>query len=69
VVYISLTRSNAEGSIGFLSDYRRMNVAITRARAKLVLVGDSSTLAKTAFYSELIGYAEQLGGYESVWDY
>ncbi|RYY34462.1 MAG: DUF2075 domain-containing protein, partial [Sphingobacteriaceae bacterium] len=39
VVYISLTRSNAEGSIGFLSDYRRMNVAITRARAKLVLVG------------------------------
>lgn len=69
VVYISLTRSNAEGSIGFLSDYRRMNVAITRARAKLVLVGDSATLAKTAFYSELIGYAEQLGGYESVWDY
>ncbi len=69
VVYISLTRSNTEGSIGFLSDYRRMNVAMTRARLKLVLVGDSATLAQTPFYTELIAYAEQLEGYESVWDY
>lgn len=69
VVYLSLTRSNADGVIGFLSDYRRMNVAITRARMKLVLVGDSATLGQSAFYAELIAYAEQLGGYESIWDY
>jgi ATP-dependent RNA/DNA helicase IGHMBP2 len=69
VVYISLTRSNSEGIIGFLSDYRRMNVAMTRAKLKLVLVGDSATLAQTPFYAELIAYAESLGGYESVWNY
>jgi ATP-dependent RNA/DNA helicase IGHMBP2 len=69
VIYISLTRSNSEGIIGFLSDYRRMNVAMTRAKLKLVLVGDSATLAQTPFYAELIAYAESLGGYESVWDY
>lgn len=69
VVYISLTRSNANGIIGFLSDYRRMNVAMTRARFKLVLVGDSATLGQTPFYAEMIAYAESLGGYESVWDY
>jgi ATP-dependent RNA/DNA helicase IGHMBP2 len=69
VVYISLTRSNSEGTIGFLSDYRRMNVAMTRAKLKLVLVGDSATLAQTPFYAELIAYAESLSGYESVWDY
>lgn len=69
VIYISLTRSNGEGIIGFLSDYRRMNVAMTRARLKLVLVGDSATLAQTPFYAELIAYAEGLGGYESVWEY
>jgi ATP-dependent RNA/DNA helicase IGHMBP2 len=69
VIYISLTRSNSEGTIGFLSDYRRMNVAMTRARLKLVLVGDSATLAQTPFYAELIAYAESLGGYQSVWEY
>ncbi|MBS7566780.1 AAA family ATPase [Mucilaginibacter sp. Bleaf8] len=69
VVYISLTRSNSNGTIGFLSDYRRMNVAMTRARRKLVLVGDSATLAQTPFYAEMIAYAEKLGGYESVWEY
>lgn len=69
VVYISLTRSNSSGTIGFLSDYRRMNVALTRARCKLVLVGDSATLALTPFYADLIAYAESLGGYESVWEY
>jgi superfamily I DNA and/or RNA helicase len=69
VVYISLTRSNSEGVIGFLNDYRRINVAMTRARLKLVIVGDSATLAQTPFYAELIAYAEGLGGYESVWEY
>jgi ATP-dependent RNA/DNA helicase IGHMBP2 len=69
VIYISLTRSNSEGTIGFLADYRRINVAMTRARLKLVIVGDSATLAQTPFYAELIGYAESVGGYESVWEY
>jgi superfamily I DNA and/or RNA helicase len=69
VVYISLTRSNTEGEIGFLNDIRRMNVAMTRARKKLVVVGDSSTLASSAFYADMISYAEQLNGYQSAWDY
>ncbi|PWK77453.1 putative DNA helicase [Mucilaginibacter oryzae] len=69
VVYISLTRSNADGEIGFLSDIRRMNVAMTRARKKLVVIGDSSTLAYSSFYADMIGYTEQLNGYQSVWDY
>jgi ATP-dependent RNA/DNA helicase IGHMBP2 len=69
VVYISLTRSNSEGVIGFLSDYRRMNVAMTRARKKLVMIGDSATLGQSIFYADLITYVENLGGYESVWDY
>lgn len=69
VVYISLTRSNTEGEIGFLNDTRRMNVAMTRARKKLVVIGDSSTLASSAFYADMISYAEQLNGYQSAWDY
>jgi len=69
VVYLSLTRSNTEGVIGFLSDYRRMNVAMTRARMKMILVGDSATLGQSPFYAELIAYADRLGGYESIWDY
>lgn len=69
VIYISLTRSNSDSVIGFLNDYRRMNVAMTRAKLKLVIVGNSATLAQTPFYAELITYAESVGGYESVWDY
>lgn len=69
VVYISLTRSNTEGEIGFLNDIRRMNVAMTRARKKLVMIGDSSTLAYAPFYADMISYAEQLNGYQSAWDY
>ncbi|WP_293788029.1 AAA domain-containing protein [uncultured Pedobacter sp.] len=69
VVYISLTRSNGDGSIGFLSDTRRMNVAMTRARRKLVVVGDSATLSKSDFYAELIRYTEQLNAYHSAWEF
>ncbi|PWS29130.1 IGHMBP2 family helicase [Pedobacter yonginense] len=69
VVYISLTRSNPEGSIGFLADTRRMNVAMTRAKKKLVVVGDGSTLSKSAFYANFIQYAENLGGYHSAWEF
>ncbi len=69
IVYISMTRSNAEGIIGFLSDIRRMNVAMTRARKKLVIVGDSATLAGLPFYSEFITYAENLDAYQSAWEW
>jgi predicted DNA helicase len=69
VVYISMTRSNTDGDIGFLSDIRRMNVAITRAKKKLVIIGDSSTLGNFAFYADLIKYAEGVNGYKSAWEY
>jgi len=69
IIYISLARSNADNTIGFLSEIRRMNVAMTRARMKLVVVGDSSTIGQSAFYSDFISYVEQIGGYQSVWDF
>ncbi|TDG37947.1 DUF2075 domain-containing protein [Pedobacter changchengzhani] len=69
VVYISMTRSNNEGAIGFLSDVRRMNVAMTRARKKLVIVGDSATLSQFPFYADFIAYAEKLNAYQSAWDF
>lgn len=56
VIMISLVRANDQGSIGFLNDLRRMNVAITRARMKLIILGDASTLTKHAFYRELYKY-------------
>ena len=60
VVMISLVRSNDDGRIGFLSDLRRMNVAITRARMKVIIVGDASTLQHHKFYGRLRAYIEQL---------
>jgi ATP-dependent RNA/DNA helicase IGHMBP2 len=69
VVYISMVRSNTTGDIGFLSDIRRMNVAMTRARKKLVVIGDSSTLGNFPFYADFIAYAEEVGGYMSAWEY
>lgn len=69
IVYISMTRSNAEGNIGFLADIRRMNVAMTRARKKLVVIGDSATLSRLAFYGDFIAYAEAKNGYQSAWEY
>lgn len=68
VVYISLVRSNEQSEIGFLKDYRRMNVAMTRARKGLIIVGDSATLAKDLFYSKMIEMIEQRGGYLSAWE-
>jgi superfamily I DNA and/or RNA helicase len=68
VVYISMTRSNPDSKIGFLSDIRRMNVAMTRARKKLVIIGDSATLSQTPFYAELIQYAEEHGAWQSAWE-
>jgi superfamily I DNA and/or RNA helicase len=65
---ISLVRSNPEGQIGFLSDVRRMNVAMTRARRKLIIIGNSATLSTHAFYRDLIGHCESVGAYRSVWE-
>ncbi|MVN21735.1 AAA family ATPase [Mucilaginibacter sp. HMF7410] len=69
MVYISLTRSNTTGEIGFLADIRRMNVAMTRARKKLVVIGDSATLTKLTFYADFITYAEQRNAYQSAWEF
>jgi superfamily I DNA/RNA helicase len=68
-VIVSLVRSNLTGSIGFLGDTRRMNVALTRARRKLIVVGDSATLSTLPFYEKFIRYAESVDGYESAWKY
>lgn len=68
IIYISLVRSNDRNEIGFLKDYRRMNVAITRARKKLVIVGDSATIGNDSFYSSFISYAENIDGYKSAWE-
>ena len=60
VVFVSLVRANEEGQIGFLRDLRRMNVAITRARMKLVILGDAVTLTRHPFYKALYDYIGQL---------
>ncbi|HJW17397.1 MAG TPA: AAA domain-containing protein [Flavisolibacter sp.] len=67
-IFISMTRSNADSIIGFLSEIRRMNVAMTRARKKLVVVGDSATLSQSAFYADFIAYAQQENAYISAWE-
>ena len=69
VVYISMVRSNSEGSIGFLSDVRRMNVAMTRARKRLVVIGDSATLSVLPFYVNFIAYAQKQDAYASAWEF
>jgi ATP-dependent RNA/DNA helicase IGHMBP2 len=69
IIYISLTRSNMERIIGFLADIRRMNVAMTRAKKKLVIIGDGTTLTKLGFYKELIDYAERKHAYFSAWEF
>ena len=66
IIAITLTRSNPQGEIGFLSDIRRMNVGMTRARRKLLLVGDSSPLCKHPFFGELLAYVKGVGGYRTA---
>ncbi|MGZ5287213.1 MAG: ATP-binding protein, partial [Flavisolibacter sp.] len=68
MIYISLARSNADAVIGFLSEIRRTNVAMTRARKKLVITGDSATLSQFPFYADLINYAETNDAYISAWE-
>ena len=67
-VLFSCVRSNGDGEIGFLADTRRMNVALTRARRRLLVVGDSATLGAHKFYSDLLTYFESIGAYHTVWE-
>lgn len=69
VVYISLVRSNPKADIGFLADYRRMNVAMTRARKMLVVVGDSATIGADEYYSSLLDYCEKQAAYRTAWEF
>ncbi|MEO5890863.1 MAG: AAA domain-containing protein [Ferruginibacter sp.] len=68
-IILSLVRSNDDGDIGFLKDYRRMNVAITRARERLFVIGDSATIGADTFYNLFLGYLEKHGTYRSVWEF
>ena len=65
VIFISLVRANDDGQIGFLRDLRRMNVAMTRARMKLVVFGEAETLAQHPFYRRLLAYIKRCAGEES----
>jgi superfamily I DNA and/or RNA helicase len=68
-VLVSLVRSNERGSVGFLGEVRRMNVAITRARRLLVLIGDSATLCRHPFYRRLVEFVELRGSRRSAWEW
>lgn len=67
-IIISLVRSNQDQVIGFLKDYRRMNVAMTRAQNKLIVIGDSATFGNDNFYKEFLSYVEEINAYHSVWE-
>jgi superfamily I DNA and/or RNA helicase len=69
VIYISMVRSNDRGEIGFLNDIRRMNVALTRAKMKLVVIGDSATLSAHPFYQDFLTYIEEINAYKSAWEF
>lgn len=68
-VLVSLVRSNPEGQVGFLADTRRMNVALTRAKRHLFVVGDSATLSAHPFYARFVEHAQQSGAYRSAWEW
>jgi len=69
IIYLSLVRSNEDGELGFLKDYRRLNVALTRARLKLVMIGDMATLGTDQTYLKLAEHVEQNGKYQSAWEF
>jgi ATP-dependent RNA/DNA helicase IGHMBP2 len=68
IIAISFVRSNDKGEIGFLGDIRRTNVAMTRAKKKLIMVGDSATLGTHAFYTALLEYVQHKEFYRSAWE-
>jgi len=68
VIAISFVRSNEKAEVGFLSDIRRTNVAMTRARKKLMMAGDSATLGAHPFYAKVIDYVQEKGFYKSAFE-
>ena len=68
-VLLSLVRSNDRAELGFLKDYRRMNVAMTRAKLQLVVIGDSATIGNDPFYGAFLDYVERVGDYTSAFAY
>ena len=68
VIAISFVRSNDKGEVGFLNDIRRTNVAMTRARKRLIMVGDSATLGSHPFYVELLEFLQKEEFYWSAFD-
>lgn len=68
IIAISFVRSNDKGEIGFLSDIRRTNVAMTRAKKKLIMIGDSATLGTHEFYTTLLEYVQEKDFYRSAWE-
>ena len=69
LIFISMVRSNEKNQIGFLSDTRRMNVGMTRARKKLVVIGDSATISGNTFFTGMLEYMETNGRYRSGWEF
>ena len=69
MIYISLVRANEKSEIGFLADYRRMNVAMTRAKKQLIVIGDSATIGNDPFYGAFMDYVEKVDGYRSAWEF
>ena len=69
IVIISLVRSNPKAEIGFLNDYRRMNVAMTRAKLHLAIIGDSATLCSDKFYTQLLDHVNLYAQYHSAYEY
>lgn len=67
VVIVDTVRSNEDGTIGFLADIRRMNVAVTRARRQLLVIADSATLGNHAYYAAMLTYLDASGGHGSAW--
>ncbi|WP_408629665.1 AAA domain-containing protein [Anaeromyxobacter oryzisoli] len=67
-VIVSLVRSNDRGEVGFLADIRRMNVALTRARSKLVVIGDGATVSRHPFYERFFRHAQDVGAWRSAWE-
>jgi len=68
VIAISFVRSNEKSEVGFLGDIRRTNVAMTRAKKKLIMIGDSATLGSNPFYVKLIDYVQEGGYYKSAFE-
>lgn len=68
-ILLSFTRANSDGTLGFLTDVRRLNVALTRARRHVFAVGDSGTLASSPYLQSLLTYTEAHKGYRSAWEW